>query len=894
MRFRAIDIPPHVKAGIRHRKSGFPKRIRFFSGDVETCKGHPITLQMTDNPDHADIYFVSKETILATFLHWIRPRLLSNQVNVCFFHSLSHDLPALLYNYVHLFSDGQFTLDAEGVKISVLAAKIYYAKITFPDSTMLHVIDSFRFYTTSLKKIGKSLGCKNTKLDPPKGLGKRRFRPNDEHFVNYALQDALLGWEVGKHIIDMHRQFDVPLSISAPQFAARVFTRYYLKKDEVIKLPNSHIVNASLASYHGGKNGFYVYPGFYRKATEIDISSAYPNAMKKLPQFVKGHYENVAGFDPSYVGVYKVTGNMKACRYSIFLTHEGKAIRGPCRIENLWVTSFELAEALRTGEFVLERCTGWRWNPDPDYPNNALAAYVDKFYTLKENCPRGNPEYLTYKLLLNALYGKFIQNIELGSEVLSDWIINPDGTKTRVVKRHKAGGLFHPFIATLITGEVRAYLHRLEHDFKAIHASTDSIKTLDHVAPEALPKGLGGLNVEITGDCILLRNKLYLHFEGEKNGQPPKKYALHGFWGSIDQLLDLISRREVTYRVEHLYKVREALNQGLVPLRTYTQERKVEIAWKEYQDDVQRISGKGAEKESGIEREMATYWLPLENEQSRSDDSGKGNGKEYGRAVLISGAVSGGGSGKDSGNGSGLDGGAHGSYSREILSPEVEHAPKKAAKRGGRSSSTPDRSGTGSIHASGNGRGRRQDSLDSRIHGRKKERRVGSVPVPGARKESYAAPCVPENLSPGGIGSGNDLAGHSGKLRGRKLHSANDGPRDEQGGNANMRDHRGNARRKARPAGYRCPYRRSLYESFILDDRETSCARQTRINGRREGRGNGDAGGSAERHDGKQRTIVANGNGPSARIHAGALWNIIRTHGSREVGKDAFGREIAG
>lgn len=643
MRVRQIEIPKHISGGIRHRKAGFAKRIRFFSGDVETFEGRPLTIQLADNAKDASIYWVDEETIFPTFLHWIQPRIQRKQVNVCFFHFLAHDLPALLYKYVDKFSENQFSFEAEGVKIDVLAAKIFYAKIIYPDETVLHIIDSFRFYTTSLAKAGKALGCINGKFEKPKGLGKKKFTPLDQNFVDYALQDALLGWEIGKHIIAMHEEFDVPLCISAPQFAARVFTRHFLKEGERIPFPNKHVINASLFSYHGGKNGFYVHPGRYRNVTELDISSAYPNAMRKIPQMIAGKYEYVSEFNPSFVGVYKINGIMKECRYAPFMTHEGKAIHGPCKIVDLWVTSFELQEALRTGEFILETVTGWRWNPDPTYPNNPLAEYAKVFYAKKESCPKGNPEYLTFKLLLNGLYGKFLQNIEVNSEIQAEWIVQEDGTRTRVKRTHKAGGLFNPFIATLITGEVRAYLHRLEHQYEAIHASTDSIKTLHIIEKAALPKGLGGLNIEISGDCILLRNKLYMHYDGPlkecrfadfiKAYAPdrpyhckPKKYALHGFWGTFDELLAMTERKVTKYQVEHLYKVREALNQGLQPLKTYTQKREVQIEWEAYIDDVGRMEATGEKKENGIQKIPEGIWIRRENQAGYGSEATYGAG----------------------------------------------------------------------------------------------------------------------------------------------------------------------------------------------------------------------------------------------------------------------------
>jgi hypothetical protein len=434
----------------------------------------------------------------------------------------------------------------------------------------------------------------------------------------------MLGYEIGEKIIEMHEEYDVALSMSAPQFAMRVFTKYHLKEDEEIHLPSKSILKGALASYHGGKNGFYVKPGLYRDVTELDISSAYPHAMKSMPQFVRGYYKKTAVYESGLQGVYCVTGEMKWCRYAIFQTHDGKAIHGGS-IKNLWVTSYELAEAIRNEEVKIESLFGWLWVPDPNYTHNPLAEYVDEFYAKKEASHKGDPKYLTYKLLLNALYGKFIQNVEVeeNGKVNTEVIIEPDGRRTKVPKTFKAGGMFSPVIATLITGFVRAYLHRMEHDYKAIHSSTDSIKTLQSVDPNALLHGLGGLNVEVKGDCVILRNKLYLHYDGEMGKTfvdtdgvtkkcPPKKYAMHGFWGGVDDLLALVAARRITYHVNHLYRMKEAKVQGKVPLKSYRQKREVNIDWSSYIEQPE-VGARDAEKEGRAQFVQEELWLPTES-----------------------------------------------------------------------------------------------------------------------------------------------------------------------------------------------------------------------------------------------------------------------------------------
>jgi hypothetical protein len=611
MKEKNIILPVHIRAGIKHRKAGFPSDYRLFAGDVETCEGFPISIQLADSATHCDFIWTSKKDILPAFMGWMKNRLLKHRVNVCFFHNLAFDLTALLYDHLDLLTASSVTFDLCGAKWEVLSDKVYYAKVKYKDGTVLHIIDSFRFYNTSLAKLGETFKTMTRKGPKPAGLGKKHYMDKDADFIKYATDDALLGYEVGEHIIRMHQEFDVALSMSAPQFAMRVFTKYYMKEDEKISLPSKSILRGAIASYHGGKNGFYVKPGLYRNVTELDISSAYPHAMKSIPQFVRGFYRRAMSYEKGFHGIYCVTGTLRECRYAIFQNHEGKALhRGD--VKKLWVTSYELEEALRTGEFAMETCTGWLWHPDPTYTHNPLAEYVDVFYGKKEASHKGDPNYQTYKLLLNSLYGKFIQNVEVeeNGKVDCESVIDETGRVARVPKKFKAGGLFSPVIATLITGFVRAYLHRLEHRYQAIHSSTDSIKTFAELEVDQLPHGLGGLNVEVKGDCILLRNKLYLHYDGAMvAGGKPAKYALHGFWGTVDELLAMVAGRRIHYAVEHLYRMKEANKQGKTPLKSYLQEREVCIDWQAYTE----MAPREAQGKSGPASVPKEIWLPRES-----------------------------------------------------------------------------------------------------------------------------------------------------------------------------------------------------------------------------------------------------------------------------------------
>jgi hypothetical protein len=238
--------------------------------------------------------------------------------------------------------------------------------------------------------------------------------------------------------------------------------------------------------------------GFFEDVHEYDISSAYPYAMTKLG-IPKGYklVKNFAGEN----GIYYIRGKTTCKDYPIIFKPNFKPL-----IEEgySWVSGYELKEAMDKGEFegvILEGILV-EFSSDP-----ALATFVNTFYAEKNKAKQeGNKarEYM-YKILLNSLYGKFIQTV---------YDAETDTFKT--------GGLWCPPLATLITGAVRARLHNMEHETRSIHSATDAVKTHNTIETSV---GLGGLEDQCFGDCCIVRGKLYAHHDRKNDSF---KIASHG------------------------------------------------------------------------------------------------------------------------------------------------------------------------------------------------------------------------------------------------------------------------------------------------------------------------------------------------------------------------------
>ena len=574
---KRILVPHYIMKGVLHNHTGFPRRYSLYAADCETVNGEPDTLQICDGREVHFFDAVDRENVLDTFLDFFRERVLEHQANLVYFHNLQFDISVLLIKY-HALYLGRRKLKIDHpyrggiVEIEAVIASACFATIRFPDGTKLRLLDSALFVKGSLASVAETLKLKHKKFKAPEGLGERKMRSAE--FIAYATNDAWVQYDLATWIVGQHEQYAVRLCVSIAQFAARVFRHHFVKSFETIETPGMPIINASVLSYHGGKNGYYV-DGVtvIEDCVEVDITSAYPYAMYELPNFVAGYYRSTDRFIDQYEGVYLIDGVVNKCVYPLLYDHAFKPAP-PGLLRDTWVSSYELREAVDRGEFELRSCRGYVWVPDDRAKHNPLKDYVEHFFKLKSEAKNHDERYI-YKLLLNSLYGKFIQAIELedrgngqgsstggGSSTgdASGSLVLADGETMNIndiLHLYKAGGLFNPFIATLITGHTRRYLHRLEHKYKALHASTDSVKMLGkHYDGEKY--GLGGYEFVVRGRCIMFRNKLYLHYD---EAGKLKKYALHGFTGGPRDLEGAFKRLDRHYRAKHMWKVREALRQ---------------------------------------------------------------------------------------------------------------------------------------------------------------------------------------------------------------------------------------------------------------------------------------------------------------------------------------------
>lgn len=401
-------------------------------------------------------------------------------------------------------------------------------------------LDAAAFYKGGLDKVAKMLGV-GEKYSIAAGHDDRshctRRSLLDPEFITYAKRDAYVTRLIGEHIQKQHESFGIRTCISAPHFAATVYKAHFLHG----RSPSldATIEQAGLYSYHGGKNGYYLDgPAEYAEIYNYDITSAYPEAMRQLPDVENSSWKEVHKYTPGQHAIYNVTLDYKCCKYRGLQSHEG-TWPGSGRVQ-LWTTSYELDEVLSKGEARLVDCHGYEFHGPG---GGSLAAYVDRFFAIKSTST--GPERETAKLLLNSLYGKFFQKQPIGRVGNYDldtesWLGYDEGNESY---DYEAGGLYNPPVASLITGFVRAKIHKLEHKYESVMTSTDGFFGIGTPDLRDVGRAMGQLTVQ-RGHLRIWRERLYAFdpIDGDT------KFALHGFHAGRRELESIpLAKGDYTY-----------------------------------------------------------------------------------------------------------------------------------------------------------------------------------------------------------------------------------------------------------------------------------------------------------------------------------------------------------
>ena len=308
---------------------------------------------------------------------------------------------------------------------------VFYDITQYYDFKKLHIA-----YQNHIQKLPDSylkMKSKRNEFSP------RYYRDNRKQVRDYCIDDCKFTKELSEHWIELFSkafEFYPQRWISSGYLAEKVLINHGIDIPFFCDLPYD-LQEFSFNSYFGGRFEI-IKRGFIGKAWLYDINSAYPYALSKMPDIIKGNWRKGMRsiHAKALMGFFKIEVKYDECEYlPAFafrrITSNNDLI---CFPSGNFVTFATLEELRNVDQKNYKILDSWQYfDENPIYPFRDFI--IEHYNKRKELKKQGNPLQLPIKTILNALYGKMGQKVN-----------------------RRIGNLFNPVIFAFITGYARAQL----------------------------------------------------------------------------------------------------------------------------------------------------------------------------------------------------------------------------------------------------------------------------------------------------------------------------------------------------------------------------------------------------------------------------------------------------
>lgn len=382
--------------------------------------------------------------------------------------------------------------------------------------------DVAQFYKTSLKEAAKLVGERKEEFDTS-AVDFNMYLSDDAYrskLLSYAKTDARICRKLGERLF-----FACNTIIPVYEYysTASIAQTYFLSKlNERLNNPPSKVTDIALQAYSGGRFEL-VRKGHFESVYEIDLNSAYPYEMMKLPatdtptgywkELLKGSEWNP---DALY-GFYEIETETHGYLLSPLIHRMKELLTYPHGKHHCFVEKSEM-KVLDMMGFKVKILNGYEYfDTNPIYPFSFINDLYDTRIKLK-NEGKDDLQYV-YKIIMNSAYGKTIQMVpnlttynDLPGEIVNkeDFdelditeIEGDNGEILSIVKNgFSAGRMFNTVFAASITARTRSKLletvlkYNLEKDL--IGFATDCLFLKSAPPTSVTGNGFGQWKLEVS------------------------------------------------------------------------------------------------------------------------------------------------------------------------------------------------------------------------------------------------------------------------------------------------------------------------------------------------------------------------------------------------------------
>ena len=444
-----------------------------------------------------------------------------------------------------------FRKDLGELEITYIKSRFIMARIA---GTRIYIYDSLNHWKVSLKKMGEIVG-----------LPKLEMNLDDER---YCKRDCEILYRFIEIQSSLYAEYNSKFKATLAGNSIDIWTKNFTKNHYWQKYFSDSVKNKFRKSYYGGRVEIFK-TGIQKKRGKpiyvFDVNSLFPYCMKKFA------YPDLKTFVPQFnidktgITECEVFSDMTipVLPYRYIKGGEQKLIFPNGRFKGTW-TNAELEYFTKKGGKINKIISGYH------FENNIrpFVNFVDHFYRKRQETTEDSENYF-YKIILNALYGKFaqggsIQVLKSGTfnEHSSGVIMYDHKDKIYMLEtEHINAALYSNIIwSSYVTSYARIVLHKLliQNEKDLIYCDTDSIFTYDKNFNTS--NKLGKLKLEsISHSGLFLLPKLYFLFNEKAELE---KAANKGFPVSSDNMFRFLYESGFSVRRKPV-RLRLALKRGL-------------------------------------------------------------------------------------------------------------------------------------------------------------------------------------------------------------------------------------------------------------------------------------------------------------------------------------------
>lgn len=296
-----------------------------------------------------------------------------------------------------------------GYKITYIPRKIFKVK---KEGRRFHSTDIFSFFQCSFEEALKNWNIEVPEIITRGKAARQDFsRWSEDDITAYNDAELDLISELATHLRDSVKPLNLSVrSWHGPGSLAGSWLSKNKAKTAKGDIPRE-VHEAAVRAYFGGRIDVQGY-GFVDPVFHYDIVSAYPSAIRYLPDLSTVTWRHAEGERPPMAGVFvsRIRWKIPEAKWGPFpwRSHNG-SIRYPLAGEG-WYWQDEVSACIdRYGPDSVEFLETWSLDGEITYP---FKDPVEEAFAYRRQLKaEGHSSHIAVKLILNSLYGKFAQTV---------------------------------------------------------------------------------------------------------------------------------------------------------------------------------------------------------------------------------------------------------------------------------------------------------------------------------------------------------------------------------------------------------------------------------------------------------------------------------------------------